>query len=285
MVGARATEVRGWFQPPPTKRQLAPFRLRARRGILVAASAIQTPGLLARSGVRSRHLGAHFQAHPGVGLVGLFDDPINMWSGATQGYEIDQHRVDGRYKIETLSLAPEVLFARLPGVGAGWLDNIGQSGHMALWALQLRARAEGLVRAGWGGAEIRYDLTPEDMRDLRRGLRFTAEMLFAAGAREILTGIHGLPARLTRPDQARLLEAGPADPACYTFVLSHLFGTARMSVPPAAGVVGPDFAVHGAEGLYVIDSSIFPTNLGVNPQHAIMGIAMHAAQQIAARWS
>jgi choline dehydrogenase-like flavoprotein len=31
----------------------------------------------------------------------------------------------------------------------------------------------------------------------------------------------------------------------------------------------------------VIDSSLFPTNLGVNPQLAIMGIAMHAARQIA----
>jgi len=45
--------------------------------------------------------------------------------------------------------------------------------------------------------------------------------------------------------------------------------------------VGADFGVHGRPGLYVVDSSIFPTNLGVNPQLAIMGIAMHAAKQIA----
>ena len=37
------------------------------------------------------------------------------------------------------------------------------------------------------------------------------------------------------------------------------------------------------KSFYVLDSSIFPTNLGVNPQHAIMGIAMHAARQIAKR--
>jgi choline dehydrogenase-like flavoprotein len=55
-----------------------------------------------------------------------------------------------------------------------------------------------------------------------------------------------------------------------------------MSVRPGDGVVGTDFAVHGAKNFYVIDSSVFPTNLGVNPQHAIMGIAMHAAKRIAA---
>jgi len=47
--------------------------------------------------------------------------------------------------------------------------------------------------------------------------------------------------------------------------------------------VDEHFAVHGSPNLYVVDSSIFPTNLGVNPQQAIMGIAMHAAENIARR--
>ena len=61
----------------------------------------------------------------------------------------------------------------------------------------------------------------------------------------------------------------------------HEVGTARMSVRPGDGVVGVDFSVHGLRGCYVIDSSIFPTNLGVNPQHTIMAVAMHAAGQLA----
>jgi len=140
--------------------------------------------------------------------------------------------------------------------------------------------AEGSVRERAWGTDIRYDLTGRDMDNLRRGLRFTAELFFAAGAKEILTGIHGLPERLTGPDQAKLLAEGPDDPRCYSFILSHLFGTTRMSVRPEDGVVGTDFAVHGVRGLYVLDSSIFPTNMGVNPQHPIMGIAMHGAKKI-----
>jgi len=41
--------------------------------------------------------------------------------------------------------------------------------------------------------------------------------------------------------------------------------------------------VHGTEGLYVVDSSVFPTNLGVNPQHTIMAMARLASQRLAAK--
>jgi choline dehydrogenase-like flavoprotein len=282
LEGDRAVGVKGHFHVPQFKRNLTPFTLRADKGVLVAASAIQTPVLLARSGVRSIHLGKHFQGHPGVSLAGVFDQKVNMWFGATQGYESAHHRVDGRYKIETISLPPELVFSKLPGVGSSWLEQITRSAHIAMWAVALRAYAQGSVREGLFGTEIRFELTRQDMDNLRKGLRYAAELLFAAGAREIINGIHGMPERLTGADQARLLETGPTDPACYSFVLSHLFGTARMSVRPAEGVVGPDFAVHGTKNLYVIDSSIFPTNLGVNPQLAIMGVAMHAARKIAA---
>ncbi len=275
----RAASVTGYFHVPQHQRNIAPFTLRARKGVIVAASAIQTPGLLVKSGVRSPHLGEHFQGHPGVALAGVFDHKVNMWFGATQGYESDQQRLD-RVKIDALSTPPELVFARLGGVGREWVAAMAQSANLAQWAVTLRAYAHGSIRSGLLGTSIRFDLTPQDMINLRKGLRFAAELLFAAGAREVITGIYGMPERLTHPDEARLLESGPDDPACYSFALTHLFGTARMSVRPSEGVVGTDFCVHEAKGFYVIDSSIFPTNLGVNPQHAIMGIAMHAAQQI-----
>lgn len=272
----RAVAVTGRFACPGRPR----FTVRAKKAVLVAASAIQTPMLLARSGVRSTHLGEHFQGHPGCALVGLFDKPVLMWRGATQGFDADEHRRLGRFKIETISLPPEMAFARLPGVGRHWLGRIAQAGHAAIWAVQMRAWAEGTVRERFFGADIRFDLTERDMVQLRRGLRFTAELFFAAGAREVLPGVHGLPESLT-PGEAWRLETGPADPRCYSMILSHLFGTARMSRRACDGVVGTDFGVHGAKGVYVIDSSVFPTNTGVNPQHTIMGAAWLAAERVA----
>jgi choline dehydrogenase-like flavoprotein len=46
-------------------------------------------------------------------------------------------------------------------------------------------------------------------------------------------------------------------------------------------VVGPDLQSHELPGLYVMDASAFPTNLGVNPQHSIMTVVWRAAEQLA----
>lgn len=257
------------------------FTIRAARAVIIAASAIQTPGLLARSGVRSAHLGRHLQGHPGTPLTGLFDHEVNMWTGATQGYEIDEYRRHGRFKVETVSLPPETFLATLPGIGRHWVAAMTQASRAASWAVALRAYAHGQVREGRFGTTIYFDLERRDIENLRRGLRVTAELLFVAGAREVITGVRGLPERITTADQARLFDQGPLDPAAYVLSMSHLFGTARMSLRPGDGVVGPDFAVHGRRGLYVIDSSVFPTNLGVNPQLTIMAVAMHAAERLA----
>ncbi len=258
------------------------FSAKARRAVVVAASAIQTPQLLARSGVRSAHLGNHFMGHPGTPLTGLFDAPANLWKGATQGYDATHHRRDMRVKVETIGLPPEVVFARLPGAGRKLKDLMMLAGRTAIFAVQTRAWAEGTVREGPFGADIKYDLTRRDMMQIRRGLRFAADLLFAAGAREVWPGVYGLPERLL-PGEQHLLESGPDDPRSYSWILSHLFGTARMAAHASAGVVGHDFAVHGIPNLVVADSAVFPTNLGVNPQHAIMAVARLCAERLADR--
>ena len=103
--------------------------------------------------------------------------------------------------------------------------------------------------------------------------------MFAAGAREVVCAVHGWPRRLG-PGQSSLIDEVGSDAAAFPLAISHLFGTTRMSPRPDAGVVGPDFRVHGTENLYVVDSSVFPTNLGVNPQLAIMALARIAAGRI-----
>jgi choline dehydrogenase-like flavoprotein len=54
-----------------------------------------------------------------------------------------------------------------------------------------------------------------------------------------------------------------------------------MGTERSRSVVGPDFQHHAVRGLYVADSSVFPGNLGVNPQLPIMTLASIAALSIA----
>ena len=258
--------------------------LHARHAVIVAASTVQSPNILRRSGVRAAALGQHFQAHPGLALGGLFDRPINMAFGATQGAESIHFRKTDRFKLETISLPPDLAAARIPGVGAELAERLSQLGHVAVWAAQVRAEAEGTVREGWGGVDrVRYTMTDSDMRAARKACALIARMLFEAGAREVWPGVYGVPSVLRSIDEVKLLEEGPVEPRSYSFIATHLFGAARMGPDPGSSVVGPEFGVHGVDGLYVVDSSVFPTNLGVNPQHTIMAMSRLASHRLAER--
>jgi choline dehydrogenase-like flavoprotein len=155
---------------------------------------------------------------------------------------------------------------------------------VAVWAAQIRAEAEGTVKPGWGGGDrVRLSMTENDMRATRTAVTILAEMLFESGASEVWPGIYGVPSVLRSIDQVKLIAEASLDSRAYAFIATHLFGAARMGPDPKTSVVGLDFATHEARGLYVVDSSIFPTNLGVNPQHSIMGIARLAATRVAER--
>ncbi len=251
----------------------------ARRAVLVAASAVETPRVLWRSGIRSPHIGRHFQAHPGMAVIGLFKHEVRLGFGATQGFELDGLRAEGRIKIETLAVPPETFFGGIPGAGREWLGLMAEFSHAAVWVVPLRSYAEGAVGVGRREGSIRFGLDPRDLPNLRRGVRRAAELMFAAGAREVVCPIHGLPHRI-RAGEVDLIERAGDDPSSYPLAISHLFGTARMSSRPDAGVVGGDFRVHGTDNLYVVDASVFPTNLGVNPQLSIMALARIAVRRI-----
>ena len=264
---------------PDTLAPCGRFRVRARRGVIVAASAIQTPLLLRSAGLRGL-VGKRFQAHPGAAVVGFFDEPIVQGFGATQSYEVPQR--ERGYKLESLSLPPELLAARLPGVGPAWQRRLARLGHAAHWVAQVRMRAMGSVKPGWlGRPHIHYAPTPQDMAKLREAIALLVRMFFAAGAREVSHGLYGLPALFTQAEQAALIEQRALDPRHVHMLASHLFGTACAGQDPARSVVGPDLQCHAIRQLYVMDASVFPTNMGVNPQHSIMALAFRASSRLA----
>jgi choline dehydrogenase-like flavoprotein len=254
-----------------------PLRVHARHAVVVAASAIQTPIFLRANGVRGT-AGDHLQAHPGTAVVGVFDRPVDMWFGATQAYETMQFWSE-RMKFETVGMPLELTAARLPELGPALMRAMAGFGHLCVWGVEVRARAEGRVRRGLlGGTSIAYDLTDEDVGAMKLGVQRLVQMMFAAGAREVLPGVHGLPDRIRSVDEVAPLFALPDDPRLFHFIASHLFGTARLGE-----VVGPELETRAVPGLHVFDSSVFPSNIGVNPQHTISAVSWLAAERLAAR--
>jgi choline dehydrogenase-like flavoprotein len=258
-----------------------PFHVEARRGVVLAASAVQSPNILRQSGLGPReHVGQHFRLHPGTAVAAVYRDPVRLWEGATQSYEIDQFRKDG-FKLEVVGLPVELAGVRLPGVGAGFQRSMADYPHMAVWAVQVRAEAEGTVRPAGKGAALTYTPTARDMERFRMGVRRLVELHFAAGAVRVFPGVHGGPEVLRAGDDLGVLDQLSLDPRDWSMIASHVFSSCRMSADARGGVVGFDGAVHGVRGLWVLDASALPTNLGINPQHTIMAMAMLLAERLA----
>ncbi|MBL8955975.1 MAG: GMC family oxidoreductase [Myxococcaceae bacterium] len=254
----------------------------ASRGVVVAASVVQTPGILKRSGVKLHALGRHFQAQPGTSFVARFDKTVAMDFGATQGFNSTHFVESDRFKIESLSLPPELLTLNLPGIGPSLTSKLHDYKHLLNWAMVLRAETEGRVVSMFGKDLVMFAPTQSDLGRVRSGLKKLAELMFAAGAKEVWPNIRGMGA-LKGPDDLRMFDSAPLNPSYYSLMLSHLFGTARMGPDARDAVVGTDFQVHGLRGAYVVDASVFPTNLGVNPQHSIMAMARLGATRIIER--
>ena len=270
----RAVGVTGRFVHPATRAPGTRFRVRARKGVVVAGSATHSPVLLMRSGVTGPALGRFFRSHPGTGVFGRYDDPVDMNAGTTQGWGSFAFRDDPGLKLETLTIPPELVASRFAGGGTELMRRLAGYRHLAVWVVAVRAESVGSIRAPLVGTRpvVRYELDRVDMERFRKGLVLVARQHFAAGATAVIPGVVGLPFELTR-DQIGLLEDAPLDPRRYVAVLSHLFGGCVMGRDPRKSVVDARGRVHGWDGLVVADSSVLPTNLGVNPQHTIMGLA------------
>jgi cholesterol oxidase len=105
-----------------------------------------------------------------------------------------------------------------------------------------------------------------------------------ADSAELFDGMRQAAGELAEAAEAKsffALDAGPLG----KFITVHPLGGCPMSDDPATGVVDDGGRVHGHEGLYVLDGSIVPTALGVNPSKTIAALAERGVEQLLAERS
>jgi choline dehydrogenase-like flavoprotein len=278
LEGARAVGVRGRFRHPQTRARGASFTVRAKLGVLVAASVTRSPLLLKKSGVRNPMLGKQFRAHPGTPIFGVYDEPVDMAIGATQGWASTAYRETPGFKLETLSLPIDMLSGRLSGSGQVLMERLKEFRHLAMWVQASRAETVGEIKTTLDGRPaVHYTLDRDDMLRFREANYVIAKTHVAAGARAVIPSIFGMPYKL-EANQIDQLKDAPLDPRAYVAILSHLFGGCVMGKDRARSVCDGEGRVHGYDGLYIADASAIPTNLGVNPQHTIMSLARYWAE-------
>jgi len=277
-----------------------PVVVRARRSVVLSAGAIRTPQLLMLSGIGPA---AHLREHgidvvvdaPGVGS-NLHDHPLVATAWPILAADTLRDRLyddpEGAYRLlrrgplsalgqgvaVTRSgpglLAPDLHLAMgLRGVDAGGaaLPEAMVSCVVGL----LTPLSRGTVRLvspdprEAPAVDPRYLTLAEDRDRLRAGVRQAIE-LFSSPSLRAVTG------------PSLVLSDGADDAELDAFLEQtagtywHPVGTARMGTD-AGAVVSPRLAVHGVDGLHVVDGSVIPTITRANTQAPIVGIAERAA--------
>src|SRR5438552_6195125 len=186
----RAVGVRATVRQP----EMPAFTLIVRsRAVVAAAGAIGTPALLQRSGMRSPAVGRYLRLHPGVAVLGVFDETLRPWEGSLQAVYSDQWiNLDGQYhgvKLESGPMHPAILAHAIP-----WRDPTQYQRlmrllpNMSVLAPLVRDHRGGRVTARDGAARVEYRPGVNDLADLRRGIQAAVQVMEAGGAREIFTG-------------------------------------------------------------------------------------------------
>ena len=249
--------------------------------VILSAGAIGTPRLLWHSKTAhmlGNHVGDGLQVHPGSTLIGISDERIEMWKGATQGAYYHPPGLKGVLP-HTFSAPPEACLLAGGWVGSSFQEGLALLPHMCGMLVMVSDKGTGKVRAKKdGSADIQYNFHPKDIQRIKDGLVSVAKVLLAGGAKDLRAPIHGVgicndPEELRKQLETRTISD-------FTLYAAHPMGTCPMGLDPQKSVVSPTGETHKIKGLFISDASVFPSSLGVNPQLSTMVVSTRIAQQI-----
>ncbi len=242
------------------------------RAVFLCAGAVETPRLLLWNGLASDsgQVGRNFLAHTGIQGWGRFEEETHPWKGIPGGLiSEDTHRPKdadfaGGYLVQSLGVMP-VTYATQVARGA------------REWGERMRRRMRDYPHTA--GINICGECLPSDENFLElskekdaRGLP-KPRIVFSSHENEKKINAHAeaLMRAIWEAAGGRDLWAFPRNP--------HTLGTCRMGSDPTTSVVSADGRVHGMPNLYVVDGSVFPSSLSVNPALTIMAFSLRAADR------
>ena len=288
--------------------------IRARREVVLAAGAIQSPQVLLLSGIGdAEHLadvGVPLRHHlPGVGrnLHDHMASPVHMSMDHTASYGLSWRTIPRNLRV----LAQYALFRSgplsnnvfesaaflktLPGLDRPDVQLVLQTakrpkpsfpfplGHgFAISPVCLYPRSRGRLRLASADplAAPRIDPNllsdPSDIQPLLRGMRLSRQ-IFASAAFARYRATETEPGQAAQSDSA-LIDYIRAQ----AYTVHHPVSTCRMGTDPDA-VVDSQLRVVGLEGLRVADASVFPSIIGGNTNAAVVMVAEKAADLILGR--
>jgi choline dehydrogenase-like flavoprotein len=256
--------------------------------VVVACGALETPALLLRSGIGGLAVGKNLYLHPSAGIFGVYADDQRAWWGPPQAAIVDQFRDLGDgygILVEGSQYYTGVFAFQLARRdGAEAKQAMSKLGRMADFLFVLRDHTGGEVTIDEQGEAVHtYALDdPRDIAAYRKGLRVMAELHIAAGAEELWFGYTPTVYKAGDDLDAWLaqLDAIPIGAGGLFMGSAHQMGSARMGTDPATSVAGPSGELHDTAGVWIGDTSAFPTPSGANPMLTCMALAHRTAENL-----
>ena len=279
MHGKRATGVVGHVDQEFGGRG---FNVAVRAKLVVAAcGAIHTPALLSRTGLSSRsgELGGNLSMHPNVKVVALFDEDVTSWKGVHQAFQVREFVSEGIGTFAAVNVPPSVVAMSLPHRGAqlgGLMDRYNQ---MVVAGMLIEDHSTGRVRTINGKPQAFYQIDDRDLATMKKGLERLSDLLFTAGAKQIILPLHHATS-VYSADEARRVLAKPIPAAAWEVVTVHMMGTAKMGRDRTSSVTDNFGFMHDVDRLLISDASLFPTPIRTNPMETIMALATRAAGHV-----
>ncbi len=286
MDQGRVRGVLGATVDPTTWKRKHPVRITARCTI-VAAGAIATPVILRNSGLTREAVGSRLLFHPSCYIMGTFDEVVNPWNGATQGIH-SEHHLDRGIKLESLWATTSTFSRGLPRQPKQFKRFLKKWPNMSVFDGWVSGEAStGRVRPipGTNRPDITFDLGEADLRRLQEANALLCEMFAAVGAKEVVTGIHGLPEVMGPTEAAEEIRKGRFTAQDLPTASNHVMGGSAMGSDPDRGAVTDGWGkVWDVDDLYVCDTGLYPSSPGVNPQLTVMALAHRLGQELPKRY-
>jgi choline dehydrogenase-like flavoprotein len=283
MTGARAERVLVESGRAIGVRVRAGDRLfEVRAPVCLAGSAIGSALLARRSTLPdpSGKLGRTLRLHPGGAVAGIFDEPVEAWTGIPQSFECTELLdFSGGDPLKRVWLVPAFahpigLASMLPGFGAAHMRLMRAYPRMAVICAMLHDESAGEVAVAGDRPKIHYRLNDRDAAALLFGMRGAAQLLFAAGARRVIVPF-ARPLELDSPAQLDRITAHRYRALDPLLAAAHPMGTL-----PLGAVTDEHGRYRGLDALWVADGSLFPTSIGGPPQLTIYAAARKVAGHI-----
>ena len=276
----RVSGVEGFVIEPISYEKKHQFRVNAKL-VIMAAGAVNTPHILLKSGIHSNHtIGKTFASHIGGGVISKYEEDMQPWVGATQGWGAMPEELPG-LKFESLWAPTSVMTVKFPGIGVEYLKNLADIKKSTVTALLYRGRVFGSVKKAPGNKPaVNLYIPQSEIMPIMHGLKIAADGHLKTGAVSVFTSIGGIGSFKSTSETDYLLS-GKIKARDLGMTLNHIFCSCPMSMAPGKGSVDYTGRVRGMKNLYICDASIFPSPSGVNPQATIMALSDMISRRLA----